>query len=177
MYVKDNFFYIVRLRNSCFAPLRRGLRAFGCKQTTCESISAKCFISLTFFFYCGILFFLRISGLFTIKLERGVSGREGGGGEDNQNFSQTLDAFTFPKLSAVLPITPSSSPLSLSLCLSPPPPNTINTANEGRFRLNVDSPYGERAQSTVRVIDAALCPRRDLIKTWRGRNLIRVRQT
>ena len=31
----------------------------------------------------------------------------------------------------------------------PPPPNTIKTANEGRFRLNVDSPYGERAQSTV----------------------------
>ena len=33
----------------------------------------------------------------------------------------------------------------------PPPPNTINTANEGRFRLNVDFPwpYGERAQSTV----------------------------
>ena len=31
----------------------------------------------------------------------------------------------------------------------PPPPNTINTANEGRFRLNVDSPYGERAQSTI----------------------------
>ena len=30
----------------------------------------------------------------------------------------------------------------------PPPPNTIKTANEGRFRLNVDSPYGERAQST-----------------------------
>ena len=29
------------------------------------------------------------------------------------------------------------------------PPNTINTANEGRFRLNVASPYGERAQSTV----------------------------
>ena len=27
--------------------------------------------------------------------------------------------------------------------------NTIKTANEGRFRLNVDSPYGERAQSTV----------------------------
>ena len=31
----------------------------------------------------------------------------------------------------------------------PPPPNTIKTANEGRFRLNVDFPYGERAQSTV----------------------------
>ena len=31
----------------------------------------------------------------------------------------------------------------------PPPPNTIKTANEGRFRLNVDSPYGERAQSTA----------------------------
>ena len=31
----------------------------------------------------------------------------------------------------------------------PPPPNTINTANEGRFRLNVDCPYGERPQSTV----------------------------
>ena len=31
----------------------------------------------------------------------------------------------------------------------PPPPNTINTANEGRFCLNVDSPFGERAQSTV----------------------------
>ena len=30
---------------------------------------------------------------------------------------------------------------------APPPPNTIKTANEGRFRLNVD--YGERAQSTV----------------------------
>ena len=30
----------------------------------------------------------------------------------------------------------------------PPPPNTIKTANEGRFRLNVDSPYGERAQRT-----------------------------
>ena len=29
----------------------------------------------------------------------------------------------------------------------PPPPNTINTTNEGRFRLNVDSPHGERAQS------------------------------
>ena len=29
----------------------------------------------------------------------------------------------------------------------PPPPNTINTTNEARFRLNVD--YGERAQSTV----------------------------
>ena len=27
--------------------------------------------------------------------------------------------------------------------------NTINTANEGRFRWNVDSPYGERAQSMV----------------------------
>ena len=27
------------------------------------------------------------------------------------------------------------------------------------------------------IIDAAPCPRRDLIKTWRGRNLIRVRQT
>ena len=38
------------------------------------------------------------------------------------DFSQTLDAFTFPKLSVVLPITPSSSPLSLSLCL-PPGPN------------------------------------------------------
>ena len=33
-----------------------------------------------------------------------------------------------------------------TLCPPPPPPNTINTANEGRFRLNVDSPYGERAQ-------------------------------
>ena len=32
---------------------------------------------------------------------------------------------------------------------TPPPPTTIKTANEGRFRLNVDSPYGERAQSTV----------------------------
>ena len=32
----------------------------------------------------------------------------------------------------------------------PPPPNTINTANEGRFRLNVDSPYGERAQLRLR---------------------------
>ena len=31
----------------------------------------------------------------------------------------------------------------------PPPPNTINTANEGRFRLNVYSPYGERTQSAV----------------------------
>ena len=31
----------------------------------------------------------------------------------------------------------------------PTPPNTINTANEGRFRLNVDFLYGERAQSTV----------------------------
>ena len=42
--------------------------------------------------------------------------------------------------------------LSLTCVRSPPPPpptNTINTANEGRFRLNVDSPYGERAQSTV----------------------------
>ena len=36
-------------------------------------------------------------------------------------------------------IAPSPSPL----------PNTINTANEGRFPLNVDSPYGERAQYTV----------------------------
>ena len=33
--------------------------------------------------------------------------------------------------------------------LRPLPPNTIKTANEGRFRLNVDSPYGERAQSTA----------------------------
>ena len=31
----------------------------------------------------------------------------------------------------------------------PPPPPPIKTANEGRFRLNVDFPYGERAQSTV----------------------------
>ena len=31
----------------------------------------------------------------------------------------------------------------------PPAPNTINTANGGRFRLNVDSPYGEREQSTA----------------------------
>ena len=29
------------------------------------------------------------------------------------------------------------------------PHSTINIANEGRFVLNVDSPYGERAQSTV----------------------------
>ena len=42
------------------------------------------------------------------------------------DFSQTLDAFTFPKLSVVLPITPSSSPLSLSLC-PPPPPDLIFT--------------------------------------------------
>ena len=45
-----------------------------------------------------------------------------------------------------------SLPVSLSPSLffpPPPPPNTIKTANEGRFRLNVDSPYGERAQSTV----------------------------
>ena len=39
--------------------------------------------------------------------------------------------------------------------MHPPPPNTINTANEGRFRLNVDSPYGERAQSTVLMITRA----------------------
>ena len=38
---------------------------------------------------------------------------------------------------------------SLATVNPPPPPNTIKTANEGRFRLNVDSPYGERAQSTV----------------------------
>ena len=37
----------------------------------------------------------------------------------------------------------------------PPPPNTIKTANEGRFRLNVDSPYGERAQSTARARPSA----------------------
>ena len=35
---------------------------------------------------------------------------------------------------------------------APPPPNT---ANEGRFRLNVDSPYGERAQSTRSAGDEA----------------------
>ena len=50
----------------------------------------------------------------------------------------------------------------------PPPPNTIiNTANEGRFRLNVDSPYGERAESTVltRTSDPRrpARPRRDFI--------------
>ena len=39
--------------------------------------------------------------------------------------------------------------------IPPPPPHTINTANEGRFRLNVDSPYGERAQSTVLMITRA----------------------
>ena len=37
------------------------------------------------------------------------------------DFSQTLDASTFPKLSVALPITPSSSPLSLSLSLCLPP--------------------------------------------------------
>ena len=46
------------------------------------------------------------------------------------DFSQTLDAFTFPKLSVVLPITTSSSPLSLSLSLSLSvfPPDLIFTS-------------------------------------------------
>ena len=47
----------------------------------------------------------------------------------------------------------------------PPPPNTINTANEGRFRLNVDSPYGERAQSTVLGVTHAP-PRRPARPRW-----------
>ena len=35
-------------------------------------------------------------------------------------------------------------------CSTPPPPPTpLIPHYEGRFRLNVDSPYGERAQSTV----------------------------
>ena len=41
-----------------------------------------------------------------------------------------------------------------------------NTANEGRFRLNVDSPYGERAQSMVLTRAPPRCPaqpRRDFI--------------
>ena len=46
----------------------------------------------------------------------------------------------------------------------PPPSNTINTANEGRFRLNVDSPYGERAQSSE-----VRCPRAPLRGARRGR--------
>ena len=50
----------------------------------------------------------------------------------------------------------------------PPPHSTINTANEGRFHLNVDSPYGERAQSTVLTCTRApprrlARPRRDFI--------------
>ena len=56
---------------------------------------------------------------------------------------------------------------SVNICFidPPPPPNTINTANEGRFRLNVDSPYGERAQSTAltRVPPRRPRPRRDFI--------------
>ena len=48
---------------------------------------------------------------------------------------------------------------------SPPPPlNTINTANEGRFRLNVDSPYREGAQSSE-----VRCPRAPLRGARRGR--------
>ena len=51
-----------------------------------------------------------------------------------------------------------------TLRAGPPPPNTINTANEGRFRLNVDSPYGERAQSSE-----VRCPRAPLRGARRGR--------
>ena len=62
-------------------------------------------------------------------------------------------------------------PLALALSevvelATPPPPNTIKIANEGRFRLNVDSPYGERAQSTVLTRDPPrrpARPRRDFI--------------
>ena len=44
----------------------------------------------------------------------------------------------------------------------PPPHNTIKTANEGRFRLNVDSPYGERAHSTALTREPPR-PRQDFI--------------
>ena len=54
----------------------------------------------------------------------------------------------------------------LLLRSTPPPLNTNKTANEGRFRLNVDSPYGERAQSAVLTrapLRRPVRPRRDFI--------------
>ena len=45
--------------------------------------------------------------------------------------------------------TVNAAPQDPTQLVPPPPPNTIKTATEGRFRLNVDSPYGERAHSTV----------------------------
>ena len=65
-----------------------------------------------------------------------------------------------PSLSSLLSLSPSA------FLSPPPPPNTIKTANEGRFRLNGDSPYGERAQSTVLTrapLRRPARPRRDFI--------------